>query len=526
MGYAGKTYELPFNLGGLNHNPNIGKIPTEAMVHPSRNLNLNEDGRGSRGGTSKLLTGYGGAAIVGQYHYMLQNGTDFVVVATTDGKIWKDITTTIKTGLTAGKTTTFEILNNELYICNGADIPQVWDGSAGSTSNLTLVPTDWTGASHPAWMVKHGRGLSERLWAGGCPSNPNNIYASDLNDGVSEADFSDANVISTYIETGNDGGLSGATEYGDRLIMFSDTRAYVYNDSDTNTDNWGYSKAQFEYGAASFNLIVKTPNDLVAMMEDGTVYSVKAVQEYGDYKAASLTKPAFIDRWIQEYVDLTKIAQFHARYDPSKRAIKFFMVYKGQTQVTMALVYFIDRGPMEGWIPHDNQTSTSGYTAAASCSYKASAGSLKILTGDYSGNVWELETANDNDDSNGFYGGTKTARLTFENSRLTKKFMKAFLLCHARGNYDISVNIWVYDGSTTTLAGSTTINLNTGQAVWGTMVWGVFTWSAADEIIDEVFALGFRGKRIQFEFFNSNADEGFFLSSLHTDFKYLGARAS
>jgi hypothetical protein len=687
------TFEIPFNLGGLNHSSNIDKIPAEAMVHPSRNLNLHEDGRGSRGGTSKLHTGYGGAQIMGQYDFIMQDGTQFIVVATADGKIWKDKTTTIKTGLTADKKTRFEVLNNILYMFNSADIPQVWDGVeaatqpqtgvfgadisfvegakatgtftltdnpadgetiiingitftfkttptdetiqfeikgdkgltadevaanlndsargssnaaisvatyysdatdtvtvtyntqtsdgnaytlavgtadatvsgatltgglnakinrvaadfisrmnsgfqagqiirvGGSTSNdgsytiesvaagiLTLadnttltaesagasidvtwgIPSDWTGTSYPAWAVKHGRGLSERLWFGGCPDDPNNIYASKLNDGVVEADCSDAQVLVTYVETGNDGGLTGAVEFGDRLIMFSSRRTYLYEDSDTNTANWGYSKAQFEYGIASFDLIVETPNDLIGMMEDGTIYSVSTVESYGDYQAASLTRPAYIDRWIREYIDLTKIAQFHAVYDPKMRAIKFFMVYKGQAQITMALLYFIDRGPMDGWIPHDNQSYTSGYTASASCLYKAGAGNFKVLTGDYSGNVWELETANKSDDSNGFYAGTTLTRLTFNNARSTKKYIRAFLLCHARGDHDISINIWTYNGAVLTLAGNTTINLDAGQAVWGSVNWGAFTWGSADEIIDKVFGIGRVAKRIQF----------------------------
>lgn len=642
------TFEIPFNLGGLNHSSNIDKIPAEAMVHPSRNLNLHEDGRGSRGGTSKFQEGYGGAQIMGQYDFILQDGTQFLVVATTDGKIWQNKTTTIKTGLTAGKKTRFEVLNNKLYMFNGADVTQVWDGLSGSTTDMgaggetaptactgalagagagnvddgthsykitfvnahgeteggttsnvvtvadkstdgkvaltsiptgpagvtsrkiyrtvagdagnhklvdtiadntttaytdntadgslgadvptsntaALLPSDWTGTNFPAWAVKHGRGLSERLWVGGCEDNPNTIYASKLNDGVTEADFSDAEVKFTYVETGNDGGLNGAVEFGDRLIMFSSRRMFLYEDSDTNTDNWGYSKAQFEYGVASFDLIVETPNDLIGMMEDGTIYSVTTVQSYGDYKAASLTRPAYIDRWIREYIDLTKIAQFHAIYDPKMRAIKFFMVYKGQTQITMALLYFIDRGPMDGWIPHDNQSYVSGYTASASCLYKASAGNFKILTGDYSGNVWELETANKNDDSNGFYAGTTLTRLTFNNARSTKKYIRAFLLCHARGDHDISINIWTYNGAVSTLAGNTTINLDAGQAVWGSVNWGAFTWGSADEIIDKVFGIGRVAKRIQFEFYNSNADEKFFLSTLQIDFKTKGSRAS
>lgn len=731
------TYEVPCNLGGLNHSPNIDKIPPEAMVHPSRNLNLHEDGRGPRGGTSKKFTGYGGAQVMGQYDFILQNGAQFLVIATADGKIWQNETTTIKTGLTADKKTRFEVLNNVLYMYNSADVPQVWDGVeattqpstgvfgtdisfvdgvkstgtftltdnpadgetiiingttftfkttptdetiqfeikgdkgltadevaanltdvlrggsnatisvatyasdaadtvtvtyatktsdgnaytlvvgtadatvsgatltgglnakinrvaadfisrmnsgfkagqvikvVGSTSNdgsytieavaagtLTLiddttltaesagasiditwgVPADWTGISFPAWAVKHGRGLSERLWVGGCPDTPNTIYASKLNDGVVEADFSDAQVHITYVETGNDGGLKGAVEFGDRLIMFSSRRTFLYDDSDTNTANWGYSKAQFEYGIANFDLAVKTPNDLIGMMEDGTIYSVNTADTYGDYQSASLTRPAYIDRWIQEYIDLSKIDQFHAIYDPKLRAIKFFMVYKAQARITMALVYFIDRGPMDGWIPHDNQIYSSGYAASASCLYKAGAGDYKVLTGDYNGNVWELETANKADGvastatsegavygigvygtgvygGNGFYAGFRTPYMTFGDSRRAKHYVRGWILCQFKGDYSLTLDTFV----DSIKKDSKTIDLSGGGAVYGTAVYGTATYGGS-EIVNKNYGSGYVGRRIQREFSNSNTGEDFFISSISEDFKTLGSR--
>jgi hypothetical protein len=480
-------------------------------------MNLNKNGAETRGGTSHVLTAaYGGAKVMGNFDFTLNDGTQFLMALTTDGKLWKDATTSIHTFATTGKYPGFSVMNNVLYICNAANTPQTWDGSAGSTSDVAALSADWTGSNFPQLMIKHGRGNSERFWAIGCPSNPNDVYYSTTNDGT-EADFSSAGSGSIYVET-EGSGITGGVEFGDRLILFDRLRSYVIDDSDASTANWGYAASQFKSGLANFRLIVKTENDLVAMQEDGTIYSVTAVQSYGDYKMASLTESAYIDEWIQEYINLSLISQFHMVYDPTNRVIKTFMVYKGSSDVDVALPYFVDRGPELGWTtPHDNQDYATGYKAVCSCLYRSGAGSYKVYTGDTSGNVWELETANKNDNNNGIACIAKTPRLNFENARSTKRFLRGFLLTKAAGNHNITVTVWVNNRS----KGTTLVSLNNGQAVWGVAVWNSFTWADADEIIDQIYRINGIGERIQFQFHNNNANEPFYLSQNLTDFAYL-----
>jgi hypothetical protein len=644
-GRTPETYRLPFSGVGFNHNPNVDEIPPTSLVYPSRNVNLNKNGVEARGGTSKVDSAkYGGAEVMGGRDYELADETQFRVVVTTDGKIWKNTTTTIHTGWTAGRYVHFEVYNFKLYISNGVDVPQVWDGAAGATTDLgstgetaptactgalagagagnvddgthsykitflnihgeteggatsnvvtvadksadgqidltaiptgptgitsrkiyrtvagdagnhklvatlsdnttttytdntadaglgadvpttntaALLPTDWTGPNHPQVLILHGKGNSEALWALGVASKPNIVYASKANDGISEADFSDSQVDTIPVGSGT---LTGGIEFGDNLLVWDRLRSYVIDDTNLDRTKWGYAPSQFKSGLADFKLVVKTENDIYCVQEDGTVYSATAVQAYGDYKMASITKPAYIDEWIREYIDLTKINQFHMQYDPTLRCIKIFMVYKGDSSVKMALTYFIDNGPEKGWgPPHDNKDFASGYDATCSFVYRVSAGEYKIYTGDDSGNVWELETANKNDDSNGFSEWARTPRLLFENSRITKRYMKGWLLTRAEGNYSVNIDITVFDSAGNPKVKSITVSLDSGQAVWGAVNWGAFTWADAEAIIDHVYNINRIGKRIQFDFYNNNANEPFFLSSNLTDFRFLGAR--
>ena len=520
MGYKGNTYAIRFDKGGLNHNKNLDLVPPYAMIHPSRNLNLHRNGREKRGGTAHV---YGAAIsgtpqLLGAHDYTLVDGTQYIVVVGADGSIYRDNTNTIKTGWTTSEQyADFEVFANELYIVNGYNTPEKWTGT-GNTTTLTAIPSDWTGSNQPQWIIKHGRGVSERLWAGGVASKPHTVYASVNNDGD---DFSDANVVTIIIETGDGFGIVGAIEFGDRLLCFGKRRVYIIDDSSSTVADWGYSAAQWDGGAASFRLICRTPNDIVAMTEDGDVYSVAAAEAYGDYKAASIARPAFINEWIKEHLDLTRISQFHMLYDPALRAIKIFGVRKGQTTVDTALVYFVDRGAENGWMPHDNQSYVSGYSASCSALVRASAGDYKVYTGDYSGMLWKLEEANKNDNSNGFYGGFKTPYLPFDNVRRKKKYRRGWVVTEPKGDYDLVVDWWI-DATqktqrTVSLAGTGDV---LGSFTLGTSLLGGTSFA------EEAFDLGDIGKRIQFEIYNSAANYDFFLSQTLIDFKYIGGKPS
>lgn len=517
MSYSGQTYQIDCSKGGLTANPNIDAIPPHMMVM-ARNINIHENGRGKRGGTSKVnaTVGYGSSQIMGGYDFTKLNGSQKLVVGTTAGSIYQNATTTIKTGLTAGKFFNFEVMNDELYVCNGTDVPQTWNGVAAGTSNITNPAADWTGTNNPMQMIKHGRGNSERMWA----ILPSGVYASADGDGKEFV----TGVVYLPISTNDGSGLTGGVEFGDRIILFSQRRSYIVDDADVNSANWGYESAVWEGGVAHHRLIVKTPNDILCMMDDGNIYSVTAVQSYGDYKTASITKASWIDKWIRENCDLGRINQFHATYDTELRMVRWFVVRTGQTEVDTCLVYFIDRGAEEGWVIHDNLSYDSGFKASTSFVYHkipAEHHSFYIYTGDYDGYIWDLEEESKNDDSHAYYGGFKTSRMTFDNPRATKNFSNGWLVTEAQGAYDISVQVWV-DGVAQTLQA---VSLSGSGVPLGTFLLGTDSL-VDDEIIDKVFNVGSIGKRIQYEVYNSGVNQNFFISQINQDFKPLGNRPS
>lgn len=511
MGYAGQTYIIPCDKGGFTYNKNTDLIAPQMFVVPSRNINLHQNGRQKRGGTSKVNSTAvsGSPQILGLFDFRI-GANSYQVFAASDGKIYKDSTTVLKTGMSTSAKFNFAVFGNELYVCDGASTPQTWDGSAGSTSDITTSAADWA-TTKPFQMIAHGRGASRRLWA----IAGNSVYYSSLANGKQ---FSGGTSGKITIDVIDAYGLVGGVEFGNRLIVFDRVQAYVIDDSDASTANWGYQLAQWMGGAAHWRGIVKTDNDVLIMAEDGQLYSITGAQEYGDYKLASLMRKQFIDNYLKATAAMASIAEFHLAFDRNLRAVKYFFVRSGETQVDSALVFFLDRGIDDGWVVHDNQDANSGYSASCAAEVRSAAGTYLIYTGDYSGFVWKLEQSARVDGTSSYYGGFKTPNLNLDNPRLRKHFRRLYVIMEAVGDYNLSVNIWL-DGVNQT---ATTINMGASGTGLGSFILDTSQLGGL-EFIDANIDINMVGKRIQFEFYNSGASQTFFINQLMIDFKPMPA---
>jgi len=359
-------------------------------------------------------------------------------------------------------------------------------GAASPSTSLAFLPTDWQ-SSWPKYFLKHGRGLHKRLWAYGVVSYPNVLYAS-LN-GL--ADFSDSNVTTVKILSDE---ITGAVDFGGNLIVFSRDKTYILDDAAISVSNWGYGG-----GAAHQKLIVKTPNDVAVMDESGNIFSIRASQQYGDYEIASLTKPHYIDKWIDENVDLERIEKFHGIYDPFLRAIKWFMVSYGHSSPDICLVYFIDYAM---WTRHNflNIFETNIYHLCSGL-IKINDAVWKIYTGNSNGEIYSLESETLTDNDVYYRKYFKTPLISMNNSRMSKMFDRIILVIKPQGQEKLVVKVIVDDS-----------DINDYQIVMS---------GRSDFMQNVVMYSGVTGLRLQLEI-SSYDDNDFFISDIMIDYKQLG----
>lgn len=525
MAYKGETFRIALSQSGFNGNPNTDLLPPYSLID-AINMNLHNGMPENRGGTSHVNSSAisGSPQLMGGWQGVFKNGNIRTIVATSDGKLYHSTNSYagyVKSGLTINKATTFLYWNDNVYICNGADPPQVYNGTTVSALANAKMPSDWTTApaSYPTKMVVHGKGVSERLWGIGVSQYPFSVYASD--NGTD--DFKDATVIKLNIRTEQGSGLINLIEFGDRLFILSKDRPYIINDDSSTVANWGYAESQFKGGCAGVQLLIRLPNDIVAMSDDGDIFSITAVQSYGDYKGVSITRPHYIHKWIQDNVDLSQISKFHMIYDPYLRAIRIFVVMNGETKVSNCLVYFIDR---QLWVnKHNNALSASGFDASCSFLVEDTSENYRVYTGDYSGFIWELEKSTFNDNGNAYIKSIKLPYTDFENPRFKKKVDRGWLIIKPINDEIIDINLWA-DGRSIT--GDSYLADNLGNLIVdnnGNYIivseeqnWQVQATSNTD-LINLSYRLGFFARRVQVEISNEELNKGMAISQIMYDYE-------
>lgn len=511
MGYVGNTAQVIMEQAGFTFRRDDKMAFAAALVDGSKNINFLEGGISKRGGTTLVSVGTipgTNPAGRGIYNFRLQNGNTFIVFATSDGKVYHTTySNEIATGMSTSNFFNFSTFNNEMYIADGATVPKYWTGS-GVVSSVTPA-TSWATVGYPFQLIPHAKGASGRLWG----ITKGSVWASALDNGH---DFSDANVIELPIYT--ESGLVGGVDFGGTLVVFSKTKAYIIDDSSTDTAEWGYQEAIWEGGVSHWRMIVKASNQLFLWTDEGLVYTISGVQATGDYVAASITRPAYIDRWIREKVTRANVENFNVTYDRTLRCLNYFVQVAGSGNNTN-LKYFIDRPPEQAWIPHDNTSYASGMKGSSSTEVFVSAGIYKIYTQDYVGQIWKHEQTTNADNGNGYESNIKFKPFDFDNLQMWKHFRSAAIRANAVSNFGLTIRLYV-DGIRKT---DRDLDISGTGALFDTAVFDTSVF-ASDQLVSIPFILGYYGYQLQLEIVNDVAGEDFFLSQMIINFKNEGVR--
>jgi hypothetical protein len=499
---------MPLIDTGFRDDRNQELLPPTALVIPSKNINYHEGGLGKRGGTVLSIDGLGDS---GQGIFHFQTPTQNILVFAANGNLYQTAyANVLHSGMSAQNFVSFCQTARYVFCADGQTNPQYWDGSAGTSSNVTPAAS-WAG-NMPIQMVTHTRAGSssgDRLWA----VTPDGLWYSKLN---TPTDF--LNTDAGFIPIDSIGGLTGAYDLGGQLFAFSRTQTFLVQDTDADISKWGYINALWEGGVASWRLIAKAYNNLFLMAEDGLIYSLQGVLTTGAYNAAALNRPPYIDKFIRDNVNLTNIRNFHVAYDRKLRALKWFMQEGGSVN-NIALTYFIDKQPISAWIVHDNETYASGYNAMCSAEVRNGAGNFQVWTMDNTGNIWKLEQTSRDDNGNSYAVHVKTKREDMGDPRANKHFMAMTFRGMASGQVDFLCRTWI-EGARQT---DETLTLNGSGAMFDSAQFDVDTFTG-DTLTAAPFQLGYYGRDLQIELINSAVGEDFFLSEILFFSKMLGTK--
>lgn len=509
MGYAGQVYRMPLVDTGFRDDRNVELLPPTSLVIPSKNFNYHEGGLSKRGGTAISIAGLGNS---GQGMFQFLTPSKKILLFASSGKMYQtSYSNVLQSGMSTQNFVSFAQTANKVFWADGQTTPNYWDGVAG-TSSAVIPATSWTG-NMPFQMVNHSRaGTSgSRLWA----VTPDSLWASKVN---TPTDFSDATVVQIPIDS--IGGLVGAYDLGGQLFAFSRTQTFLIQDTDPTLANWGYTNALWEGGVASWRLIAKAMNNLYLMAEDGIIYTLQGVLTTGAYNSAAINRPAFIDKFIRDNVNLSNVQNFHVAYDRKLRALKFFMQEGGSVN-NIALCYFTDKKPDSAWSVHDNEVYASGYNALCSCEVRTSAGNYQIWTTDQTGNIWKLEQTSSDDNLNAYAVHLKTKRQDANEPRANKHFMALAFRGSTSGQVNFTLRVWI-EG---TRQQDATFTINGTGATFDNAYFNVDVFTG-DSIVIAPVNLGYYGRDIQIELVNSVAGQDFFLSEILFFAKMLGTKVA
>ncbi len=402
--YEGIIVPIPLGMGGQNNNRNLTLIPPTDLIS-ALNLSFRFGMLEREGGSVKINTTAisGTPTITALWDYFPTPGTQRLVVATSDGKLFKDdddnFGTELKTGLGTNKFSMFveagaEATANDkkLFHFNGNDVVQVLAADGATTANISTPPADWATDEQPTGGVVH----NGRLWAW----SKHLIYASLIAD---HEDFTAAGTLTFGVFSGEGERIIAARSIRGRLFIWKYPHGlYWLNDDDTNVANWTIKKLSSSIGGASPLCHVEVDNDVVFMDANGKIHALSAVDELGDMRASDLTSSLNVLPFLDESMNRSRTNFVQAVYYPIKREAHFVVTGAGASENNRRLVFdFNLQAPRWRWSDKDD--------VCASIALRRDGDDIQVpIIGDDVGVAWTLDATALN------IGGTGAYRSEFQ----------------------------------------------------------------------------------------------------------------
>lgn len=521
MSYQGIRAEIPFGFGGLDKS-NPATVPINRLTQ-AENIEIIDKFAGKEGGSlhqnSTAITST--PAILAGFDYIPTLGTKRGIVATSDGKLYKDDgtftwATTLKSGLTADQPTAISEggvesfgADKHLFFCNGADQVEVLAADGATTANIATPSTDWA-TTPPNKMIVHG--LRNYAIAGHI------LYYSTTGD---HEDFTGSGSGIFQIYPGEGDELINFASFLGRLFLFKRPYGLYYIDQTADLNDptkWVIFKVSDKIGCSGVNALAQTPNEAIFTSEEGGLHFLSGAERFGDVLDSDITARLNIEDVFRNDSDLTRLDRVQIVYYEDKKQV--WVCYTSNTGTRNDRILKLDVSD----IANLKASVTTKDESEAIWIYRdATTQKRKPLLGGHDGFVWTTDENNRNINVTTSYTGklqTPFTDFSYLDPSLTSKdkILDAVeVVAKPSGDNDISIDTLI-DGE---YAHTTTFNMGTAGTALGTFQLDVDRLDGAGVINKRKRVTG-TGIRYSFIITNSGLNENFNLDKLIVYFR-LGA---
>ncbi len=315
---GGDTIPIPFLLEAQNVVYRLDGGPRKAPGTTKLNSAALASGAEIMGLADFWISGTGGSST---QHRVLHVGT-VVMKDDADGSF-----ANINTGMEDAKIPNYSTFGDLLiYTSNGnTDVPQSWDGT--TNQNLAGTPPNF------AFSVVH----KGRVWASGVAANPSKVYYSALNN---PEDWTGAGSGDINIDSDDGDRVTGLISHKEVLFVFKGPNKgsihRITGSAPTGSDPFARRTFSEEVGAVWQNSIFRFRDDVGFMWSDGNIYSLTAVERFGDFAQAALTRP--IRSWLDDHLRFSRLQFAWAATLDTQGAVLFTVAIDGSTNNNIMLM--------------------------------------------------------------------------------------------------------------------------------------------------------------------------------------------
>lgn len=284
---------------------------------------------------------------------------------------------TLATGLENSKQPCFEMFGDLVIMATNStvDVPQKWNGSAASTSNLGGSPPKF------AFHAKH----KNRMWAAGVPSRPSRLYYSAALDGE---DWTGGTAGAIDIDPDDGDRIVGLISHKNELLVFKGpNRLSIHRITGSSPSDFARVPFVTGVGGINQNTIFRVNDDVVFGSPRG-LHSLAATAAYGDYVEAFLSRP--ILTYYQDSLNHNVLdTAWGVNYQARGLALWTFAKSGGSTKnIYLVYDYRFQPGRWSSWGMNSPYVDASCLAVLQTTARKH-----RLFAGGYDGFAWELDRA-------------------------------------------------------------------------------------------------------------------------------------